>query len=727
MSEKRRVVTYPMHESEAAEAHSALDAVVTAEDLVIGEADSSVIDTLRSKGIVVRDLGPAERTPSMPPSPPVAVGGYLVVKLREPLCAPHQAALETAGLELTDRLGHRAFVGRVKEPSAPGNVAVLSFVDSVKTYATPVRRTRTARRAPATGGGATAPSQLAAVPSPTPEKTYDLFLQAAEHQPAVQAAATRRGLSILGSSPRKLRVSGNPADAEALGGLEGVALVDEYVPPKLYNEHARGVVWPGPPPGLPLTGEGEIVAVADSGVDADHVVLRQRVLKTFAHGRAGDASDPHGHGTHVAGTIAGENGLQRGFAPSARLVFQSVMDAGGGLAFPVDLGALFAEAYAEGARIHSDSWGADLDAAYAMTSFEVDAFVHEHKDMLVVVAAGNAGSALDPSEGPRRALAGFVEWGSVGAPATSKNALVVGASRSDRQQGGLSKLTYGEAYDRFVQPPIAGELISGNPECIAAFSSRGPCNDHRIKPDVVAPGTDILSAKARTAPPANFSGVEKHDGAEYGFMGGTSMATPLVAGMAALVRQYLREKRNYAAPSAALIKAIITNGTRRLSGPDALADQQRELPNFHQGFGGVFMPTTLPLDESYVLAFADNWQNQAEHLSRAGMRRRFRFRLRDQGPLRVTLAYTDAPGRGIQNDLSLILELPGGEKHLGNEHTPLAIFHPDPDNNVEVVRIDDAPAGEYLVAVSATTILHPPQDFALVVTGALLEAELEKA
>src|SRR5262249_9788278 len=152
-----------------------------------------------------------------------------------------------------------------------------------------------------------------------------------------------------------------------------------------------------------------------------------------------------------------------------------------------------------------------------------------------------------------------------GSPATAKNALTVGASRSDRTSGGLSNFTWGQAWaNHFPDAPIAGEKVSGDPESMAAFSSRGPSDDRRIKPDVVAPGTNIVSTKASMAPIRNFWGPVQNS-TNYAYMGGTSMATPIVTGCCALVRQYYRQNGN-AEPSAALLRATIVNGTRWLKG-----------------------------------------------------------------------------------------------------------------------------------------------------------------
>jgi serine protease AprX len=90
------------------------------------------------------------------------------------------------------------------------------------------------------------------------------------------------------------------------------------------------------------------------------------------------------------------------------------------------------------------------------------------------------------------------------------------------------------------------------------------------------------------------------------------------------------------------------------------------------------------------------------------------------GSLRICMAYTDAPGRGVQNNLNLFLEVPGSPTKLfGNDRVPRGFNGPDPNNNVEIIRLDNAPAGNYMLAITASNILHAPQDVAVVVTGRL--------
>ena len=171
------------------------------------------------------------------------------------------------------------------------------------------------------------------------------------------------------------------------------------------------------------------------------------------------------------------------------------------------------------------------------------------------------------------------------------------------------------------------------------------------------------------------------------------------------------------------MKATLINGTRWLDGDDAKADFAT-LPNFHQGFGCINMPTTLPHPGApdMTLEFVDNWNDPPTHFTRVGDRQRYVVDAEGGMPLRFCLVWTDLPARALQNNLNLFVQkLPAGPKHLGNENLPLKLRLPDAENNVEVVRLDAPDPGSYLIQITAGNLLKGGQDYALVIVGAGLK------
>ena len=733
----KHVIAYAMHETELAAAGPIVENAQWTASYVIGDVDEDRIEELERAGLVVDEVAPAGRptTAAMArgtlsaetgvdgwragdddeiPPPESGTPTQWLVSLTSPLMGEMREALGATGAHLDEYVPHHAYVATAT-PEQASEVINLPFVRDVERY----------------GPSKTGPIVLTAGGDDRGEgdtaRVWDLWLSDASVRGQVLSWLAQNDVSVVGEGGRRVRLA-LPADSglqREISTLPGVLSMVEHVPPKLFNDVARGllgVTSDTPGRSLPLTGAGQVVAVADTGLQEDHPDFAGRVIEVVALGRPNDASDPHGHGTHVAGSVLADgsasDGTYAGVAPAATLYFQSLLDPRGGLGgLPVSLEDLFEPAYQAGARVHNNSWGAATASAYTVDSNDVDAYAAKRRDMLIVIAAGNEGTAADPFNSEP----GFVDWLSIGSPASCKNALTVGAARNRRTTGGLSGRTYGDTWRQdFPKPPIADQRVSGDPECMAAFSSRGPCDDRRIKPDIVAPGTDIVSTRSDIAPDDHFWGLVD-DNPTYAYMGGTSMACPLVAGCAALVRQYFVDER-VTSPSAALLKATLVNGARWLSGPDSVADREAR-PNFHQGFGAVNLTTTVPnpAEPDLRLEFVDCWETPNLQLGETGERRKFQVDVEAGMPLRLCMAYTDLPGRSLQNDLSVMVQDPTGAKIAGNTGLP-EITRSDVDNNVEVIRVDDPTPGRWLIQVFARNLLRPPQDYALVVTGSLSSA-----
>ncbi len=233
-----------------------------------------------------------------------------------------------------------------------------------------------------------------------------------------------------------------------------------------------------------LRGNGITIAVVDTGVDVNHPDLAGRVAATSDFTGQG-FSDNHGHGTHVCGIAAGNGsasgGQYTGVAPQATLIVAKVLKAdGGGLTSDVMAGVEWAvnqrarvinlSLGSSGPADGTDALSAACDAAWA-------------RGVVVCVAAGNDG----PSSG------------TVGSPGAARKVITVGAT--------------------------------DDVDAIASFSSRGPTQDRRQKPDICFPGVGI--AAPRAAGTSMGSVVDDH----YTRASGTSMATPHASGSAALILQ----------------------------------------------------------------------------------------------------------------------------------------------------------------------------------------------
>jgi serine protease AprX len=647
-------------------------------------------------------------------SPDSSSSNFILVQTKQPLTREQREELAGLGATILEHVPENTYICHYP-PADLDRIRKLPYVAWANVYLhgfkIPVSL-RTGSAGPATA------NLLAAPPAETLSKdivSVDVVL----HGGAASESVRKKIAAAAGADPSALKLSGNKVRLSvqrqrlpALAAIDEVRHIEPYVPPQLANNIARGILRADQvqSTGL-LQGEGQIVAVADTGFDMGstsdvHPAFVGRVLKLYALGRPGNANDPDGHGTHVAGSALGNGAMAdgtvvRGTAPKAQLVFQSVLDATNHLGgIPNDLHDLFTPPYQDdGARIHTNSWGSPVAGSYTSNSSEVDDFVCNHRDFVVCFAAGNDGTDSQSR--------GIVDPGSIGSPATAKNCIAVGASENNRpsfphpaQPGQL--LLYGNGWPQnFPADPIQSDAVADNPDGMVAFSSRGPAVNGRSRPDILAPGTAILSTRSRLA-----TGIGWGLSADplFFFDGGTSMATPLVAGCAAVVRQYLQSK-GVANPSAALVKAMLVNGADIVAG-QYVPPEVGSPPDNSQGFGRVDMVATIQPDASQSVAFfdegatLDTGQQQTVFTAPAAT------------ALRATLVWSDLPGEALQNDLDLIVQTGSGQELHGNMPPLSAGF--DRTNNVEQVVLQFGAPDTITVVVSCFRATAP-QSFALVV------------
>ncbi len=505
-----------------------------------------------------------------------------------------------------------------------------------------------------------------------------------------------------------------------------------------------------------LTGEGVIVSVNDTGIDfmnqgfADNpslptsTGLNSRI--TYYESRAGGATsdgipgDNEGHGTHVSGSIAGNGALSQsvpaapgsgtapyttnqfaGVAPRAKLVVLEDFNS-------FDQNELTSIPYSKGARIQNNSWGTSdagifeygtLSAVWDSLVIDADTNAAGEQAMITLFSAGNAGAGVDDGTGGVP--------GTIGQPGNSKNVITVGSVEQPRYADNLPGADVGTDSDWQI----------------SSFSSRGPVSttDVRIKPEIVAPGSYVLSVQSRETfpddlldpflPNRDYRYGNLNSGTNFAFLSGTSMATPIVAGGAALVFEHYTNTYGVV-PSPAVMKALLVVGARMVNSVLYKLPYDSQLTaQVDQGFGlldvrrAVEGPEIhdsdqlliLEEDDTTPLATGETFQQQVT----VGA---------NEGGLKIALVWTDpagTPGNAKQlvNDLDLVILPPGGGAYFGNQFdldgvhsrkfASANLAFGDEDNNVETVLIKDAPIGTYTIRVVGFAVADGPQDYALVI------------
>ncbi|MEE9507164.1 MAG: S8 family serine peptidase [Thermoplasmata archaeon] len=489
-----------------------------------------------------------------------------------------------------------------------------------------------------------------------------------------------------------------------------------------------------------LHGEGQVIAVADTGLDFDHRFFREdggtiqtgdiynvtdlgrrKVVRymTMSHWIGIDRdTDPwawkdsaymwvagnitSGHGTMVSGTLTGNDdstgsSANDGIAKGAKIYLQDIGTLyknpewsdwwDDSLRFiPDDYHDLFWDPYNDSARIHSNSWGAkNID--YDLEAMMVDKFMWEYPEMLIVFSTGNDG------------------LGGPGSPATAKNTIAVGW------------------HDPFP-----------NQDRVDSSSSVGPTEDGRRTPTVMAVGEGVSSRSSG-------NNWDNSNTAQEIAWAGTSYSGPVVSGLAAITRQYFTEgwyptgtaiSANGFTPSGALLKSTIAVAGQQMQGARADRKSEGTWPNNAQGWGRVVLDNSLYFPgDAGRLHVVDHTEGLA-----TGESVEYSYYVSSGAvPFKVIMAYSDYPGstpttKALVNNLDLTVTSPTGEVYKGNVfHTGMNVyttlvdsrpdFGPyDADNPLEAVLELTPSVGFWKVKVQGTNVPSGPQPFALSIIAA---------
>lgn len=432
-----------------------------------------------------------------------------------------------------------------------------------------------------------------------------------------------------------------------------------------------------------VRGQRVILSTSDTGLNTGHNMFRDSALPITPPGvwpdhrkvvafklyQGASASEVTYHGSHVNGSVAGNDSAvggtsyYDGMAKDARIYFVDVSSSNGNFVLPTDFTALWDSVYlgrglpdsVRPIKQHSGSWRwGNTQGTYKIQDASSDAYCWAHKDFLNIIAAGNEGSGSK----------------TLGNPSIAKNILTIGAT----ERGTASN-------------------------AIAGFSSRGPTQDNRIKPNLMAPGVDIWS-------------VLNTGTNGYSQMSGTSMATPTANGTVGLMRCYLQE--GYYPTGSPVQGNRISYITSALLRSMAMASADPNVgsytvPSFDIGWGRIDADSVLYFTgDTRKLIIVDDTTGIA-----TGQYKERQFRVVSGIPLRVCLAWTDtaaAPNANptLVNDLDLTLTAPNATVYKGNKYTS-GQSTPNPTgrdsiNVEECARINAPDTGLWTLRVSAHNV-----------------------
>ncbi|MCW3787694.1 S8 family serine peptidase [Plebeiibacterium sediminum] len=460
-----------------------------------------------------------------------------------------------------------------------------------------------------------------------------------------------------------------------------------------------------------LSGEHQLIGIWDAG----HVFYNHNEFNSdnFVRVIIEEPENPFDHATHVGGTIiaSGFNAEARGMANAARLYSADYMNDIYEVAYASDKFDINLSNHSYGLvsgwNYNSDEeiwyWygNTGVDTAedykfgfYGSTTASIDELCSLLPDYTMVVSAGN-----DLHEGPEEQPVTHKVW--------------LGKWKNSNEVRDIDGGD--EGYDCIGINGVAKNVITvgcvdyeQDPINITSFSSCGPTDDGRIKPDIVAPGVGV------------FSSIAANENA-YAYYSGTSMSAAVVSGGVALLNEMQYQFQSGINCWASSIKGLLIHSAKNISGNIG--------PNYKSGWGMVDFESAHQLLEDNILS-AGKVITEASILKNDSYSKS--ITVSQSKELKVTLVWTDLAGEAndaelnnttskLINDLDLYI-VKGEEKYYPFVLNPTAPSQPASTgvnvlDNVEQVIIENCEAGEYTVFVDASKITTATQNFSLIISG----------
>lgn len=599
-----------------------------------------------------------------------------VIQLNGPLTPERQAALEAAGVKLGNYLPAYAYFADVRQ-TTPQRIAALNFVTWIGAYqndwkVAPDLEPTVAKvgEAPKFSRQFNTAERIAMVEQGVTPVDITIFEIDTLHE--VLGHLRQIGATVHGTH----EIAGNPVvtatigidDIVGLAELASVQYVEHSPEITLRNDAVRWVVQSNQVNSYPLyerglRGEGQIVGVLDSRLDRNHCMFHDTVPIGPGHRKIVAYHASFGASSHGTHVSGTVAGEDPAGGPNrVGVAYKGKISYN---TYPSFTESAILQrlnlSQSDGARTHTNSWGDDGTTQYNGLCRGIDVFQWNNESSQTYWAATNTSSLRNPEN--------------------AKNLLAVGAtSKSPNHHN----------------------------HC---YGGAGPTNDGRRKPEIFAPGCGTVSAS-----PGSCSTTSS---------GGTSMATPAVAGVGMLVRQYYMNgyyptgeagTGEELTPSGALIKATLLNSAVDMTGVSGY-------PSNQEGWGRLLADNALYFSgDTRRLHVVDVWN--ADGLS-TGQTHEEVIHVNSGGEdLRVTVVWTDYPASAgtsfaAVNDLDLIVTGPNGT-FRGNVFSggySVTGGSKDNRNNVEQVHIKNPGAGLWTIQVVGAAVNQQKQGFALVVTG----------
>ncbi|MCB9849321.1 MAG: S8 family serine peptidase [Phycisphaerales bacterium] len=611
--------------------------------------DGGVIDTTKLPNLLSQPRAAAD------------TGKAYVVQLDDTITPMKRAALEAAGVSLSDYLPDNAYIVDLAGDTI-SRLPALGFVSWAGEYQDDWKISSEI-------GARLSPFQTEERINLEAQAKVKLVVTLFEGRDATLAIANlaELGGTVLGHdmSGRHVEIfmTADANDLDKYARVASVQFIEEAPEITLRNDTTRWIIQSNTFDVTPvydngIHGEDQIVGVLDGRADQDHCSLDDGKILFY---NASDGNDVHG--THVSCTAVGDNGVDdnlRGMAYLGHMVYNTTPAfTEAGITQRLDLH------HSQGARVHTNSWGDDGTTSYNSLARGFDVFLYDNEDDLVCLAVTNTSSLRNPEN--------------------AKNLLAVGASQDTPNQ--------------------ANHCSGGT----------GPTADGRRKPEIYAPGCSTISATPSACSTTALTG--------------TSMASPAIAGVGALVRQYYFDgyypsgapvPADAFTPSGALVKATLLNSAVDMTGVSGY-------PSNTEGWGRALVDASLmfPGDARKLGVLADI--RNADGLS-TGEFLEFNVNvLSNSEKLKITLVWVDPPasastgtGSAAINNLDLEVESPSATLFRGNvfaSGVSTTGGSADDRNNVEQVHVNSPAAGSWTVRVKATAVNQNLQGFALVATG----------